>query len=235
MDNFSSFVLRSCSILVTVATMVAIAACGTILPTAGFPAEPSASAPTTVTDSAAPATDFREITPQLLQEERLARSHRNSLDIGRLRTPAAPYTMESGDVLSIVVWDHPELNSAAVGLPSSAPDSPSGVLPAAGFSVDHKGEIQFPHAGRIGVAGLTEEQARQLLATRLARYIKDPNVTLRVQSYRSKRIYVDGEVRQPGVHAINDLAMTLTEAINRAGGMLPGALSSAVSAMAPVR
>lgn len=205
--------------------MAAVAACGTVSPGVRFPAHSSASA---ATDSAAPATAVREITPQLLQAERAARSSRNSLDIGRLSAPAAPYTIESGDVLSIVVWDHPELNGAAVGMPTGAPDGPSGVTPAAGFSVDHDGEIQFPYAGRIGVAGLTEEQARKLLATRLARYIKNPNVTVRVQSYRSKRIYVDGEVRQPGVHAINDLAMTLTEAINRAGGMLPGADQSRI-------
>jgi polysaccharide export outer membrane protein len=49
-----------------------------------------------------------------------------------------------------------------------------------------------------------------------------------VQSYRSKRIYVDGEVRQPGVHAIDDLAMTLMEAINRAGGMLATADQSRI-------
>ena len=218
MRKLSVLAWKSCSIAVAAAAMVAIAACSMVLPDARLPAHLS---PSASTDSAAPATAFREITPQLLQAERAARSSRNGLDIGRLIAPAAPYTLESGDVLSIVVWDHPELNGA--------PDGASGVTPAAGFSVDHDGAIQFPYAGRIGVAGLTDEQARKLLATRLARYIRNPNVTVRVQSYRSKRIYVDGEVRQPGVHAITDLAMTLIEAINRAGGMLPGADQSRIS------
>jgi polysaccharide export outer membrane protein len=225
MHKFFRLASKSCLIA---AVVTAVAACGTVAPGLGFPAKASASG---ANDSAATATvtAFREITPQLLQTERIARSSRNSLDINRLSAPVAPYTIESGDVLSIVVWDHPELNGAAIGLPAGAPDAASGVTPAAGFSVDHNGEIQFPYAGRIGMAGLTEEQARKLLATRLARYIKDPNVTMRVQSYRSKRIYVDGEVKQPGVHAINDLAMTLMEAINRAGGMLPSADQSRIS------
>jgi polysaccharide export outer membrane protein len=223
MSKFFGLASRSGSIVLAAITL---AACSTVSPGVGFPAGAAVSAST---DSAAAATTFREITPQLLQAEKAARSSRDSLDISRLKAPVAPYTIESGDVLSIVVWDHPELNGASVILSTTAADAPPGVTPGAGFSVDHNGELQFPYAGRVAVAGLTEEEARKLLASRLARYIKDPNVTMRVQSYRSKRIYIDGEVKQPGVHAINDLAMTLMEAINRAGGMLPSADQSRIS------
>jgi polysaccharide export outer membrane protein len=48
-------------------------------------------------------------------------------------------------------------------------------------------------------------------------------------AYRSKRVYVDGEVRLPGVQAINDIPMTLIEAINRAGGLQPTADQSRIS------
>ena len=41
-------------------------------------------------------------------------------------------------------------------------------------------------------------------------------------------MYVDGEVKAPGVQPINDIAMTLTEAINRAGGMNPTADQSRI-------
>jgi polysaccharide export outer membrane protein len=207
-----------------------VSACGTgVAPGIGFGTAPRAAAVTEQADGDATPTAYRDITPQLLKSEKLARSSRTSLDISRLTAPVAPYTIESGDVLSIVVWDHPELNGAAIGLPAGAPDSGSGITPASGFIVDHQGQIQFPYAGKVSMAGLTNEQARSLLASRLARYIKDPNVTMRVQSYRSKRIYVDGEVKQPGVHPINDLAMTLMEAINRAGGMLPSADQSRIT------
>jgi polysaccharide export outer membrane protein len=93
--------------------------------------------------------------------------------------------------------------------------------PPAGFMVDHDGMIQFPYAGPIKVSGLTADQARNLLTTKLSRYLKQPKLTLRVQSYRSKRVYVDGEVKNPGLQAINDIPMTLVEALNRAGGVLP--------------
>jgi polysaccharide export outer membrane protein len=127
-------------------------------------------------------------------------------------------------VLSIVVWDHPELTNAATGIAgpgAASADVAAAVQPPAGFPVDHDGTIQFPYAGPLKVAGLTEEQARTLLSSKLARYIRQPKVTLRVQAYRSKRVYVDGEVKNPGLQAINDIPMTLVEAINRAGGVLP--------------
>jgi polysaccharide biosynthesis/export protein len=73
----------------------------------------------------------------------------------------------------------------------------------------------------LKVAGLTQDQARNLLSNKLSKYLRQPKVTLRVQSFRSKRVYVDGEVKNPGLQAINDIPMTLVEAINRAGGVLP--------------
>lgn len=219
---WKSCLIASCGVLV--------AGCGTgMAPGIGFGTAPRAAAVSTQPKDDATPTAYHDITPQLLKAEKLARSSRTSLDIHRLTAPVAPYTIESGDVLSIVVWDHPELNGAAIGLPAGAPDSGSGVTPASGFIVDHQGQIQFPYTGKVSMAGLTNEEARALLASRLARYIKDPNVTMRVQSYRSKRIYVDGEVKQPGVHPINDIAMTLMEAINRAGGMLPSADQSRIT------
>jgi polysaccharide export outer membrane protein len=127
-----------------------------------------------------------------------------------------------------VVWDHPELAGNAMNTSSVAQD-PSGASTApAGFVVDHQGRIQFPLIGMVNVDGLTEEKARALLTTKLAKYLANPNVTLRVQSYRSKRVYVDGEVKSPGLQAINDIPMTLVEAINRAGGLLPSADQSRI-------
>ncbi|MFD2270357.1 polysaccharide biosynthesis/export family protein [Undibacterium arcticum] len=142
-----------------------------------------------------------------------------------------PYKIESGDILSIVVWDHPELAGAVMATPVASINGAEAVGPAtppAGFVVDHEGMVQFPYAGALKLAGLTEEQARGLLTGKLARYINKPKVTLRVQAYRSKRIYIDGEVKSPGLQAINDIPMTLVEALNRAGGLLPTADQSQI-------
>jgi len=170
---------------------------------------------------------YKPITPQLVKTERQAREKQATQDISKLLGKQAAYTIDNGDVLSIVVWDHPELTNAATvatGMPGgTGADTSNSVTaaPPAGFMVDHDGMIQFPYAGPIKVSGLTADQARNLLTTKLSRYLKQPKLTLRVQSYRSKRVYVDGEVKNPGLQAINDIPMTLVEALNRAGGVLP--------------
>lgn len=170
---------------------------------------------------------LKPITPHLVRAEREAREKQVSQDISNLLGQPAPYKIGTGDVLSVVVWDHPELSNAATvatgGQVATGADASTAATtaPPAGFIVDHQGMIQFPYAGEVKVAGLTQEEARKLVTSKLGRYIRDPRVTLRVQSFRSKRVYVDGEVRTPGLQAINDIPMTLIEAINRAGGVLP--------------
>lgn len=164
------------------------------------------------------------ITSELVRTQKEQRDRQVGQDIKSLLGAPEQYVIGAGDILSIVVWDHPELAGAVMAPPVpgiSGVDPVATTSPAAGFVVDHEGMVQFPYAGKLKLAGHTEEQARSLLASNLARYINKPNVTLRVQSYRSRRIYIDGEVKNPGLQAINDIPMTLVEALNRAGGLLP--------------
>src|SRR3546814_11329325 len=75
------------------------------------------------------------------------------------------------------------------------PYTRSSDLVGKGYNVNPDGTIQFPFIGPIKVAGLTENEARELLTKRLSKYVQDPQITVRVQAYRNGRIYVDGEVR----------------------------------------
>ncbi|WP_229445432.1 polysaccharide biosynthesis/export family protein [Massilia sp. Leaf139] len=186
--------------------------------------------------SAEPPPPTEMITEQLIAAEKAANLQQGNQDLSRLLVPnPPPYTIGRGDVLSIVVWDHPELAGGGMTAATAAADasgtnaSAGANAPQPGFVVDHQGRIQFPFAGLLPVEGLTEEAARALLTQKLARYIANPNITLRVQSYRSKRVYIDGEVKQPGLQAINDIPMTLVEALNRAGGLLPSADQSRIA------
>ena len=131
-----------------------------------------------------------------------------------------PYRLGPGDVLQITVWDHPEL-AAALGqqVQNAKPGDP-----AQGFVVDGNGNLSFPYLSHpIHAAGKTIEQVQREVHSDLSREFREPQVTVRVASYRSSQVYVDGEVRAPGGQAINDIPMTLTEAINRAGGFTSNA------------
>lgn len=186
----------------------------------------------TGTDGADAPPPTEMITEQLIKSEKQQVAQQGEQDLSQLVTAnPAPYTIGRGDILSIVVWDHPELAGAGMAAATAAADvaiaNAYSTTPA-GFVVDSHGQIQFPFAGMLTVEGLTEDQARTLVTEKIAKYIASPNVTLRVQAYRSKRVYLDGEVKQPGLQAINDIPMTLMEGINRAGGLLPTADQSRI-------
>ncbi|MDO8718039.1 MAG: polysaccharide biosynthesis/export family protein [Polaromonas sp.] len=141
------------------------------------------------------------ITPELIRQQRALQKSELGADVQRLFGQAKPYGIGPGDIVDVVVWNHPEV---------SAP---------AGFNVSPDGLIQFPLLGTFKIAGLTENQARDQLTRRLAKFLTDPNLTVRVKEYRAGGVYMDGEVGKPGLQAVNDIPMTLPEAIGRAGGL----------------
>lgn len=165
---------------------------------------------------------FKKITAQLIQDEQTAQVAALHADLGELAAQSQPYKIGAGDYLSITVWDHPELVMPSITMLSPAAGNASGAIPGnspSGYSVSAEGKVQFPYAGDLKLSGLTELQARDLLVQQLSKFIKKPEVTLRVIAYRSQHVYLDGEIKNPGMVAIDDIPPTLPEAIGRAGGI----------------
>jgi polysaccharide biosynthesis/export protein len=161
---------------------------------------------------------IKEITPQLIENERQLAKSEVQANLSDIMLPPRPYTIGPGDHLAITVWDHPELVMPATTMTGFAALSGVGASPP-GYTVSDEGKIQFPYAGDFKIAGLTELEARNVLVERLSHYIRNPEVTLRVMNFRSKRVYVDGEVRQPGIVQVDDIPLSLPEVLNRAGGI----------------
>jgi len=166
-----------------------------------------------------------DITPITLD---LVRNQRNvaqrELDkIDELFATPEPYRIGPGDIVSVVVWDHPELvfpnQTYSIGAAYEIP-AVGGGANVPGYVVSAQGDIQFPYAGVMKVAGKTANEVRDQIARVLSRVVRDPQMTVRVLAFRSQRVYVDGEVRTPGMLPIDDAPMTLIEALNRAGGVV---------------
>ena len=155
--------------------------------------------------------NIHTITPKLLQEQ-MAKPETTPVFNHQLELEIQDYdyTVNRGDILSITVWDHPELT-----IPAGSDRSPS----EAGNWVHSDGTIFYPYVGEIKVAGLKVTEIRDIMREELTKYIASPQVDVTVASFRSKRVYMTGELKQPGTQPITNVPLTLLEAVSNAGGL----------------
>lgn len=118
--------------------------------------------------------------------------------------PAAPamaprYSLQPGDQLDVTFRYNPELNEQVT------------VQPDGYFSV------QLAHDVRA--QGRTLEEIREDLNDAYRRELRDPAVTVQLRNALPTRVYVGGEVNAPGEFISVGPAMTVMQAIARAGGL----------------
>ncbi len=119
------------------------------------------------------------------------------------------YKIGIGDVLTITVWEHPEL-TIPFGQFRDAKEQ--------GNIVYEDGTIFFPYAGKVDAAGKTVVELRNTLTKALSGYIEKPQVDVKVNTFNSQKFYLTGAVRSPGTFPITHIPLRLLEAINQAGG-----------------
>lgn len=107
------------------------------------------------------------------------------------------YEVQPSDVLQISVWKDPELTQQVLVRPDGA--------------------FSFPLAGEINAVGKTVEELRRELVERLGRYIPDVVLTVTVLEIRGNKIYVIGQVNQPGEFIVNP-RVDVMQALSLAGG-----------------
>lgn len=167
-------------------------------------------------DDPPPAGALTAITPALIKAQRANAVKPVPAEVQALVGDPEAYRIGAGDVVGIVVYDHPEIAFSAT--PATTVADAASISPAPGFIVSNTGQLTFPFAGPVTAAGMTVQELEDTLVRRLSRVFKNPQLSVRVTAFRSKRAYIEGEVRAPGLMVFTDIPMTLAEAINRAGG-----------------
>jgi polysaccharide export outer membrane protein len=117
--------------------------------------------------------------------------------IERTLNPAEGYVIGAQDELSITVHDEPDLTSK--------------------YRVDESGYIAFPYIQRIMAGGATVSEFQQRLRAALTEFIRNPQVRVAVESYRSQSVMVSGAVRAPQKVAVTGTFTSLLEVLAIAG------------------
>ena len=105
----------------------------------------------------------------------------------------------AGDVLQVRVYKEKELTGV--------------------YRLDEKGRFSFPLIGEIEALGISPIDLSQQIEARLRKgYIRDPQVTIFVKEFNSKKVFVLGEVVRPGTFRYEN-RMTIVQAVTLAGGL----------------
>ena len=123
--------------------------------------------------------------------------------------PVTDYVIGAQDVLTITSYDQADLTGK--------------------FTVEADGTFTFPMIGRVRAGGSTLRQVEAQMKKQLKDegYFNNPQITVSVETYRSQKIFIVGEVRTPGSYVLSG-DMNLIEALARAGSTLPTASDQAL-------
>ena len=85
-----------------------------------------------------------------------------------------------------------------------------------GILVTQNGTVRLPLIGSVKISGLTADEASERLIGLYKLYIRNPYVTTEI---KNQRVIVIGEVKNPGVVAVQNGTMNLIEAIAQRGDL----------------
>jgi polysaccharide export outer membrane protein len=97
------------------------------------------------------------------------------------------------------------------------------------YRVAADGTIDFPLAGRLTVSGLSSGEVQAIIVQKLkGSYLKEPQVSVMVTEWNSRKVSVLGQVQKPGAVSYYP-NMTIVDAIASAGGFTGIAAKNAVN------
>ncbi len=115
------------------------------------------------------------------------------------------FILGPGDLIEISVWEEPSLTRVVRVRPD--------------------GQLSFPLAGEVQASGRTMAQVQAELEKLIRQFVPEAPVTVMLAELASKKVYVIGSVRTPGVIPLYEPIRVL-QALSRAGGLDPFASNS---------
>ena len=119
----------------------------------------------------------------------------------------SPYRLNAGDTIQVKFPYNNELDETVIIRPDGA--------------------ISLQLVGEIQAESLRPAELATLLRDRYAKFLKNPEVAVIVREFAAQRIYVGGEVANPGLTDLRG-RLTLLQAIVGAGGIKPSGKSGSV-------
>ena len=107
------------------------------------------------------------------------------------------YTINAGDSIAIVVYNHPDLSIKTIVTPD--------------------GNIGMVFVGQVKLSGLTLAQAAHVLEKELSKYIRNPKVGVSPHEIHSETCTIAGAVSKPGMYNVTN-GMRLADLFAKAGG-----------------
>jgi polysaccharide biosynthesis/export protein len=147
-----------------------------------------------------------QITPEWLQSQPAPEEQAVPPEL--LSYQPEPYRIGPGDMLYITVWDHPELTSPAGSQQQTSANS---------RLVRSDGTLFYPYAGIVKAEGMTVDELRQALTTRLTKFVPKPQVDVAVTSYGSQLITLQGAFNRTDPQQSTTVPLTLAQTVGTAG------------------
>jgi polysaccharide export outer membrane protein len=139
-------------------------------------------------------------------------------------TNFSPLTIQPGDLLALHVTS---LNREADAVYNYNLERPNGLNVGTnvgvssenvvyGYLVDQQGNINLPDVGKVKVEGSSTAEIAIILESKLAEYLKKPNVNVRILNFK---ISILGDVARPGSFDVTNEKITIPQALSLAGDL----------------
>lgn len=120
-----------------------------------------------------------------------------------------PYRIGNGDKIVVTVWGYENI------FPSSYGTNENAYLRTVGSD----GMMYFPFVGKINAVDKTASEIRDIISLKLEESFNKPQVDVTVAQFNSQKIYVLGEVTIPQKINLNDIPLSLSDAIGEVKGL----------------